>query len=116
MAATSRAALLLQQYHHIVLPRQVPGKEDWNLHQVESELLSRFIRAIKTLSAIVPSQHFSHVDAARVALSRCEELHVDGNIDRNQMVTKLNQLEEGHTLLLFVTEQNAALLIYKQVE
>jgi hypothetical protein len=116
MADTGRGAAYLQLFHHIVLPRKVPGKADHNIHQLESDILDRILVAVKTLSANVPPQHFSQVDAARAALQKCKDLHIDGNIDKRRLVEELRQLEEGQSLLLYVTEQNAALLLFKQLE
>jgi hypothetical protein len=116
MADNGRGAAYSQLYHHVVLPRKVPGKADHNIHQLESDLLDRLLVAVKTLSANVPPQHFTSVDAVRVALSKCKDLHIDGNIDKRRLVEELRQLEEGQSLLLYVTEQNVALLLFKQPE
>ncbi|KAF2802677.1 uncharacterized protein BDZ99DRAFT_454339 [Mytilinidion resinicola] len=104
---------LLQQYFHAALPRNVPGEEDRNLFRVESALLDRMIAAIKVIAPFCPLEHQSCVNSVRLALTTSKALNVEGKIDRNLLVKELKQLERSHSLILYVTEQNAALLVYK---
>ncbi|KAF2133722.1 hypothetical protein P153DRAFT_330168 [Dothidotthia symphoricarpi CBS 119687] len=71
---------MLPLYHHVVLPRDVPGREDKNLYQTETELA----------------------------------LNVDGKIDKHLLIKELQQLSAKQALILHVTEQNAALMVYRQ--
>jgi hypothetical protein len=112
MAASSRDALLRSIYHHIVLPRNVPGREDRNLYEIEGDLAERFTSATRSLALHAPLEDHHCLDAIRLALSICKSLHVDGKIDRNLLLKELRELGESQALILHVTEQNAALLIY----
>ena len=76
------ATLLLQQYFHAVLPRNVPGKEDGNHHQVEAALLDRLIDAVKILLQFVPLEHQSSVGTLRLVLTTSKVLNVDGKVDK----------------------------------
>jgi hypothetical protein len=109
-------ASVFEQYHHIVLPRKVPGRANENIHRLESALLERLIGAFRTLALFVPSENRSHLDAARLMLSTCKEMHIDGNIDKKRLSNALGDLDSRHTLLLSVTEQNAVMLVYKSVK
>jgi hypothetical protein len=113
MAASGRGALLLQLYHHAVLPRHVPGREDKRLYQAESELAERLTDAVKSLAQHAPLDDLSSLDVIRLALSTCKSLNVDGKIDKNLLVKELRQLEANQALILHVTEQNAGLFIYQ---
>jgi hypothetical protein len=115
MAVSGRGALLLQLYHHAVLPRDVPGREDRTLHRAESELATRLNNAVKSLVPHAPLDDLSCIDAIRLALSTCSALNVDGKIDKNLLIKELRQLDKKQALILHVTEQNAALLIYRHV-
>ncbi|KAF2832658.1 hypothetical protein CC86DRAFT_92549 [Ophiobolus disseminans] len=114
MADSGQDALALQVFHHVVLPRNLPGGEDRNLHQVEAEILRRLNDAVKQLALHAPTDDHASLGKIRLALSTCSALNVEGTIEKNMLLKELQQLEGGQALILHVTEQNAALLIYKQ--
>jgi len=115
MAASGREAFLQQVYHHVVLPRDVPGREDPNLHQIESEIAQRLTSAVKQLAPHTPVGDLASLDMTRLMLSTCNSLNVDGKIDKNMLLRELQQLEARQALVLHVTEQNAGLLIYQHL-
>jgi len=105
--------LLLQQYHHVALPRDVPGQEDHNLSAIDSVLLKRFIDAVKAITPFVPFEYQKSVDTVHLLLSTSRLLNVDGKVDKTLLVKELDGLNSNHALLLYVTEQNSALLVYR---
>lgn len=112
MAALGRQTLL-SLYHHVVLPRHVPGREDEDLYVVETELVRRLAHAVKSLAGHADPDDMLHLDVVRLALSTCGALNIDGKIDRTLLVNELRQLNnDQNALILHATEQNAALLIY----
>jgi hypothetical protein len=115
MADVHRETLLQQVSQHVVLPRDVPGREDGNLHQIDAELVRRLTDAVKQLTQHAPSEDFAKLDAVRLMLSTSGSLNIDGAIDKNLLVKELRHLEDRQALILHVTEQNAALLIYRHV-
>jgi hypothetical protein len=115
MAYLQREPLLQQVYQHVVLPRDVPGHEDGNLHQIDAEIARRLIDAVKQLVNHAPTEDFAKLDAIRLMLSTCGSLNVEGMIDKAALTTAFQQLEGRQALVLHVTEQNAALLIYRHV-
>jgi hypothetical protein len=116
MADFGRETLLSQIYQHAVLPRHVPGREDKNLYRVESELLRRFSHAVKSLVPHTPLEDLADIDAVRLALTTCSTLNVDGKIDRTMLIKEMRQLVSNQGLILHITEQNAALLVYLHVK
>jgi hypothetical protein len=112
MAASSPRALLHSVYQHVVLPRDVPGIEDANLHEIEAEIIYRLEVAAKELILDAPEDDIAKLDAIRLMLTTCASLNANGMIDKTMLVEAFRQLQEGQALLLHVTEQNAALLIY----
>ncbi|OAG11713.1 uncharacterized protein CC84DRAFT_1133705 [Paraphaeosphaeria sporulosa] len=77
---------LLQLYQHVALPRDVPGTEDRNLCAVEAALLDRILQAATNL---------------------------EGTLDKDLLAQELADLGDKRALLLYVKEQNAAILVYK---
>ena len=47
------------------------------------------------------------------ALSATESLHIDGFIDKNALVNAYRKLEVGDFAILYITEQNAGLILRK---
>lgn len=115
MAAYGDESLLLHTYHHVVLPRDVPGREDSHLYQVEAEITRRLINATKQLALHAPPDDLAKLDTIRLMLSTCGALNVEGKIDKDMLAKELQQLENRQALVLHVTEQNAALLIYRHL-
>jgi hypothetical protein len=112
MVSFSRKMLLWQLYHHAALPRNVPGREDSNLYEIESELAKRLTSAVKSLVPHAPLEDLSCIDTIRLALSTCAALNVDGKVDKSMLTKELLQLHGQQALILHVTEQNVALLVY----
>jgi|TARA_R110002003_G_scaffold1815_2_gene23532 hypothetical protein len=115
MVSFSQDALLLQLYHHVVLPRDVPGQEDRNLHQAESEIARRLTDAVKLLAQHAPQDDLPAIDRIRLALATSGSINIDGKVEQSMLVRELRQLDANQALILHVTEQNAALLIYLHV-
>ncbi|KAF2707824.1 hypothetical protein K504DRAFT_410495 [Pleomassaria siparia CBS 279.74] len=111
----TRAARLLDIYFHVALPREVPSKETGNLYAVDAELATRLQDAVKTVSSYAPLEHQSSVDALRLALTTAKAINCDGKIDKHLLKAELRQLDAKKALILFVTEQNAALLLYRDL-
>ncbi|KAF2683160.1 hypothetical protein K458DRAFT_305959 [Lentithecium fluviatile CBS 122367] len=115
MAAPNPEGFLLQQYFHAALPRDVPGREDRNLSLIESALLDRIIGAVKATIAVAPLEHKRYVDAIRLTLVTSKALNVDGKIDKHLLVKEIRDLQGDYALILHVTEQNAAVVIHKDL-
>ncbi|EAT90971.1 hypothetical protein HBI56_020780 [Parastagonospora nodorum] len=81
-----------QLYHHTVLPRDVPGREDRNLYCAESELATRLTDAVKSLVPHAPLDDLPCIDAVRLALTTCGSINVDGKIDKTLLIKALQQM------------------------
>ncbi|XP_014557348.1 hypothetical protein COCVIDRAFT_97420 [Bipolaris victoriae FI3] len=86
MASTSRLDFLHQLYNHVALPRDVPGKEDGNLH---------------------------HIDAA-FSLQASQILNVSGALSKSTLMKQFCTLGQHKMLVLHLNPQNCGLLIYHQ--
>ncbi|KAF2110805.1 hypothetical protein BDV96DRAFT_190990 [Lophiotrema nucula] len=105
---------LNQVYHHIVLPRAVPGAENGNLERIEAVLWDRLVDAIKTTTAFALPADQHLLDNVRLSHMTSKAIHVQGRVDQKLLTTKLESLEHEQTLLLHLAQQNAAVLIYRQ--
>jgi hypothetical protein len=112
MAAATRVPFLEQQYNHIALPRNVPGREDFNLPRVEEALLKRMLDAVATLTPHVAADIAPHVRGLRQTLLACQVLNVDGTIGKAALIKEFRDFGHRKMLVLHIAPQNCALLVY----
>jgi hypothetical protein len=113
MGSIARVPFLeLQQYNHIALPRNVPGREDSNLQRVEGALLQRMLDAVARLTPHIAEDIAPHVQGLRGTLLACQVLNVDGTIGKAALIKELRDLDHGKMLVLHIAPQNCALLVY----
>ncbi|KAF1837673.1 hypothetical protein BDW02DRAFT_107422 [Decorospora gaudefroyi] len=115
MATTGRVPFLQQLYHHVALPRDVPGKEDGNLCHINEALSSRMLDAVARLTPYVPSNHLQHIHGLRDTLLVSQVLNVDGTIGKSALMKELHGFNYQKMLILYMAPQNCALLIYHHV-
>ncbi|KAF2276617.1 uncharacterized protein EI97DRAFT_450390 [Westerdykella ornata] len=114
MPAPDRAELQLELFHHICLPRDVPGHQSDSMERVDAELLHRLIQAVKAIAPFLPLEHHGSVDAVRIALTTAKLLNVEAEMDRKILLKEFRELDARNSLILFIAEQNAAILIYRE--
>ncbi|KAF1972673.1 hypothetical protein BU23DRAFT_643344 [Bimuria novae-zelandiae CBS 107.79] len=105
----------LQLYQHVALPRDVPGAEDANLHDIEDALHNRLIHALKAVTPSILDQHLCAVDTVRASLVASKAINVQGCVVKDVLIKELNSLTEEQALVIYITKQNAALIVYKAV-
>ncbi|KAL3481036.1 hypothetical protein BJX99DRAFT_254014 [Aspergillus californicus] len=100
-----------QVFNHIALPRRVPGCSDRNTGDVNSEIISRAIRAVDTLCAF---QHRAsqkiYINVKR-SLENCRSSHEDDQIDQSGLLQTFADVQHGTSLVVHIAAQNAGLLI-----
>jgi hypothetical protein len=106
--------LSLQQYYHVVLPRDVPESEEANLCSINSALLERLTVAVRTVALNAPPIHCSRIETIRSALKTCKIVNFDGALGKRTITEELRKLTGSHLLILHIAAQNAALLVYLQ--
>ncbi|KNG50865.1 hypothetical protein TW65_01843 [Stemphylium lycopersici] len=87
MASAGRIPFLHQLYNHIVLPRNLPGKEDGNLYYVEASLLERMLDAVVRLSPHVNAELQPFLYGLHDTLLSCQILNVNGAIGKPALTT-----------------------------
>ena len=108
-------ASLEQVFYHLVLPPKVPGKQDTDTQQSNDDILERTVRATRTMGKLAGSQHNSTWKAIRLALRRCALVHALGRLEKQSLIEEFRHLEHGDPLFFYLEEQNAALLIRRNV-
>lgn len=102
-----------QLYNHIVLPRDVPGREDKNLSNIEAALLARLNDATHFLSSRLAPSDQQPIHALCDSLTACQLLHVDRSITKPVLSRELREIKADKILILHISAQNCGLLVYK---
>ena len=91
-------SVLMEVFNHLVLPPQLPGKQDTNI-------------ATSTLSRLASHGQTPPWYAIRQYLRRCQCLHINGQLEKRTLISTFCNFNEEQPLLLHIAEQNAALII-----
>jgi hypothetical protein len=101
-------------FNHLVLPPNLPGRQDPDIEAVADSILTRLLRACDTLIKI-PDGLFADTWASiRRTLCVCHELN-GGRLEKTSLLREFRNLGLDHLLILHVVEQNAAVLIRRHV-
>ncbi|KAI1370598.1 hypothetical protein F4677DRAFT_437927 [Hypoxylon crocopeplum] len=101
-------------FNHLVLPPQLPGKQDPDIEDLPCSVLKRVIHACKALDALVDQPLSEAFQSVRASLDACLDLNT-GRLEKTTLLEYFRHLEPNYTLILHVVEQNAALLIRREI-
>ena len=111
--STSRftMSVFIEVFNHLVLPPQLPDKQDTNIESIGDAIIVRLIQATSTLSRLTSQEQSSPWYAIRQYLRRCQHLHENGRLEKQTMISKFLNFDQEQPLLLHIAEQNAALIV-----
>ncbi|KAF3157660.1 hypothetical protein TWF569_000225 [Orbilia oligospora] len=101
-------------FNHIVLPAQLPGKEDTDVGAVSSDLLNIVATAIHEFQGLTDDQYSQEFSLIHKSMSSYQEVYIDGALSKQVLLRLFQQLDFGEQLILQVTSQNAALIIRRE--
>ncbi|KAI1092009.1 hypothetical protein F5B19DRAFT_455893 [Rostrohypoxylon terebratum] len=107
-------SLLYRIYNHLVLPPQLPGEQDENLERISYEVTKRVISACNSVGSLADQRWSQAFQCLHVSLTTCIKLNT-GRLEKATLLQHFSQLEVNHLLILHIVEQNAALLIRREV-
>ncbi|OCL12896.1 hypothetical protein AOQ84DRAFT_417852 [Glonium stellatum] len=110
------ASLLPLVFNHIALPPQLPGSHDSNIEEVGKDICARLLNANRHLTGLksdilVQASHHVHQ-----SLEICMLVNDVGRLNKSALLESMRDLKRGEVLILHITEQNAGLLIRRQVD
>ncbi|RBR10600.1 hypothetical protein FVER53590_12130 [Fusarium verticillioides] len=98
-------------YNHLVLPPQLPQRQDSNLDELEKALLNRLLVSVKHMRDL-PGNDQSYVwSLIERGLRATQSIHAGGHVDRTALIRELNDFGESDFLVVYVRSQNCALYI-----
>lgn len=98
-------------FNHVVLPPRLPGQQDDWIEEVDRELLSRLLEAIKTVKSVSEDEDCPVWQAIQESLQTCSLVETDRYINETALLQAFDNLEPHHAIILRIQEQNAGLLI-----
>ncbi|OTA56699.1 hypothetical protein K449DRAFT_437916 [Hypoxylon sp. EC38] len=101
-------------FNHLVLPPQLPGQQDHNIQTLSLEISKRLVHASEIVNDIVDQPWSDAFERLRATLNLCASLNSAG-LEKSTLLKSLRNLEPNSTLVLYVAEQNAALLIRRDI-
>lgn len=107
-------ALLQSVFNHLVLPPKLPGQQDVDLEAIEQNILTRLIRACDSLENLTGKEFRETWTSIRHSLRICLDIKVV-HLERALVREELRKLQRNGMLILYVVEQNAALLVRRGI-
>lgn len=115
MSSKSIVATLESVFSHVVLPPKVPHEQDKNPEEVGNAIAALLVQAVTTMTKLVGQNQASTWRALRRTLRFCQLLHVSGRLERRSLLQEFQDFKQDQPLILFIGEQNAALLVRRDV-
>ncbi|KAM0348261.1 hypothetical protein ACHAPU_004229 [Fusarium lateritium] len=99
-------------YNHLVLPPQLPHRQDSNLNEIEDAVNDRLLASVKHLRDL-PNNDLGYVwSSVERGLLATKSIHSGGHVDRTALMRELNDLfGESDFLVVYVRSQNCALYV-----
>lgn len=107
--------MLESVFNHLVLPPKLPGQPDTDTPGIEHSILTRLIRACDTLDKLA-GQGFAETWAP-ISNSLCTCLNLNrGRLEKASLLQEFQSIQPKVSLILHVVEQNAALIIRRDMK
>ncbi|OCL13648.1 hypothetical protein AOQ84DRAFT_413466 [Glonium stellatum] len=106
-------ALLESVFNHLVLPPRLPGHRDTNIEGIQHDILTRLMRAHDTLGKFVGEEFTETWTSIHHSLRICLNIN-QGRLGKTSMLREFRNLQPKSFIILYVVEQNAALLIRRR--
>jgi hypothetical protein len=107
--------LLESVFNHLVLPPKLPGHRDTDYEDIEQSILTRLIRACDTLNKFTDQSVGEALASIRYSLRICLNINT-GCLEKASVLQEFCNLQLNGLLILYVVEQNAALLIRHHIQ
>ncbi|KAJ6256008.1 hypothetical protein Dda_9302 [Drechslerella dactyloides] len=102
-------------FNHIVLPSQLPTKEDNDVDAIATDLLQLATMAVRDLRDIVYDRYYPQLSLVYQSLANYKMVCVNGVLIKQVLLQQLRGLELKEQLILHITKQNAAILVRREV-
>ncbi|KAI9781703.1 MAG: hypothetical protein M1816_002199 [Peltula sp. TS41687] len=109
------ASSLESVFNHFVLPPKLPCKRDSKIEEIERHLTTRLLNATDILRGFSSDESAQAWSCIQRSLKICIIVNEDGRLNKTSLLEAFRRLQHKDGLILHVAEQNAGLLIRRQV-
>lgn len=103
-------------FNHLVLPPQIPGAGDVDIDAVSHNVLLQMIHATNIAMGLTDDVPWrKEYQSLRDSLEACLQLN-RGHLERSSLLKQFKELDISKVLILYLNEQNAALLVRRHKE
>ena len=100
---------------HAVLPPKTPGAKEDNYDAISGEFLKRLLNACEKLRHLAGPPLADALHSLSESLRACRALN-RGQLDKKALLKHFSLLKPDLTLVCYVVEQNAAVLIRREID
>ncbi|RVD89464.1 uncharacterized protein DFL_000471 [Arthrobotrys flagrans] len=101
-------------FNHIVLPAQIPGKEDNDVNAISGDLLNIVATATREFRDLTYDRYYQEFSFVYQSLSSYRQVCIDGVLNKQILLQQFRHLDLKEQLVLQVTKQNAALVVRRE--
>jgi len=113
--AMSSSGLLESLFNHVVLPPRLPGKLESGIEEVDDALMDRALGAIQTIASRLPDSHLlTPLECLHRSLRISRGVNAGGKLTKNSLLAAMQELKGEEMIIIYVMEQNAALLLRRE--
>ncbi|KAF2084345.1 hypothetical protein K490DRAFT_49259 [Saccharata proteae CBS 121410] len=113
-------ALIQHLFNHLAMPPRLPAKCESHTSQLENAIIQRLIHAVRTFRELsgkaLDESSQTRVDIVCRALRTCGDLHENGLLSRDDIVSAVSSMEPEHLIILHLSAQNAGLTIRRSAD
>ncbi|KAK2801761.1 hypothetical protein FQN51_005126 [Onygenales sp. PD_10] len=113
--AVDGTKLLLSVFQHIALPPKLPGSRDSHIENIEKDLTTRMLDAVQDLRVVQSGPLARACHHVYRSLQTCLLLNLEGTLTKASLLKGFSELQPGETLILHVAEQNAGIIIRRDI-
>ncbi|PYI29021.1 hypothetical protein BP00DRAFT_480116, partial [Aspergillus indologenus CBS 114.80] len=106
---------LIDIFHHVALPPQLPGSQDREPQKVERGLIERLRKAVRTLRDHTDADTSPAWESLDKTLKECREIN-DGRVHKTALLSAFQRLSPDHAIIVHVVEHNAALFFHQALD
>lgn len=99
-------------FNHLVLPPKLPEQEDPDIEEIAASVAARLTQATDTLASF-GGEHAATWNSIGQSLRICRQLNA-GRLDKSSLLHEFRNLDPDVPIILYVVEQNAAVIIRQQ--
>jgi hypothetical protein len=99
-------------FNHLVLPPKLPDRQDADIRAVEDQILSRLVKTCSDLRLKADEETGIAVNNLFHSFEICGHINQE-RLEKTHLLAALRALRPEHVVIVYLVEQNAAHLIYR---